>query len=140
MHRQCASLTAEAFTKPGESNEPFYCLHCTGASHKQEINILKEQDKSLITKIDSLLTAHSSVPTENIDTPNTKKVQSPSLHDKNPSKILSSDRKFNLVILGIDESPTGTNRSERVKYDVESSVSILSKLNSDINSTSISQT
>ena len=72
MHRQCASLTTEAFIKAGESNQPFYCLYCTVASHKQQINILKEQVKSLTTKIDSLSTA--SFPTENIDTPNAKKV------------------------------------------------------------------
>jgi len=48
----------------------------------------------------------------------------------NPT-LQSSDRKFNLVIYGIGECPSGTNQSERVKYDLNSSASILKKLNSE---------
>ena len=55
IHRQCASLTVDAYTKAGESQQPFYCLHCTVSSQKQEIDLLKEQVKSLSAKFDSLL-------------------------------------------------------------------------------------
>ena len=42
------------------------------------------------------------------------------------------DRKYYLVVYRISECPNGTKRPVRVKHDIESSVSILSKLNDDI--------
>ena len=38
IHRQCASLTVDAYTKVGKSPRPFYCLHCTLSNHKQEMD------------------------------------------------------------------------------------------------------
>ena len=55
IHRQCASLTVDAYTKVGESQQPFYCLHCIVLLQKQEIDLLKEQVKSVSDKLDSLL-------------------------------------------------------------------------------------
>ena len=56
------------------------------------------------------------------------------LRDTNDSH---SDRKYNLVIFGIKESPTGTQRSDRLKADFDSSLSVLSKANKRINVQSI---
>jgi len=42
-----------------------------------------------------------------------------------------------LVIFGIKESPTGTQRSDRLKADFDSSLSVLSKANKEINVQSI---
>ena len=53
IHRQCASLTVDAFIKAGESQQCFYCLRCTVALQKQEIDILKEQ-VSRYTKVKTL--------------------------------------------------------------------------------------
>ena len=50
IHRQCPSLTSltvDAYTKAGKSPHPFYCLQCTMSNQKQEIDLLKEQVKSL---------------------------------------------------------------------------------------------
>ena len=51
IHRQCASLTVDAYTKAGKSPHPFYCLHCTVSNQKQVIDLLKEQVKSLTDKL-----------------------------------------------------------------------------------------
>ena len=106
---------------------------------KQEIDILKEQVKTLSNKLDSLLPTPT--PDGNVTTQSVSKVQSSSSQSISENKPQSnsqfSDCKFNLVIYGIDESPSGTNRSERVKHDVDSSVPILTKINGDINPTSI---
>ena len=48
-----------------------------------------------------------------------------------------SDRKLNLVIYGITDSPSDTKWCDRVKYDMDTSVTILPKINDSINSTSI---
>jgi len=45
MHRQCASLTVDAFNKTGESELPLFCLHCTVSMQNQDINKLKKLDK-----------------------------------------------------------------------------------------------
>ena len=44
----------------------------------------------------------------------------------------SSDRKYNIVVYGIEECPAGTPRSERSKHDVNESLSIVSNLDHDI--------
>ena len=48
-----------------------------------------------------------------------------------------TDRKFNVVVYGIKESPTGTQRSSRTKSDIDSCVNILNKANGDISDLSI---
>ena len=139
IHRQCASLTVDVYVKAGESQQSFYCLNCTVSLQKQEIDILKEQVKTLSNKLDSLLPTPT--PDGNVTRQSVNKVQSSSSQSISENKPQSnsqfSDRKFNLVIYGIDESPSGTNQSERVKHDVDSSVPILTKINGNINPTSI---
>jgi len=49
----------------------------------------------------------------------------------------SADRKFNVVIYGVKENPTGTARSTRAKSDIESCVQILKQTNDEINYQSI---
>lgn len=140
MHRQCASLTVDAYAKAGKSQQPFYCLHCTLTSHKQEIDLLTKEVKSLTDKLNSLLptlaanntSQNESQVQPSISQPNGKNQSEPVRSDPQ-----SSDRKFNLVIYGINESPSGTKRSDRVKHDVDSSVTILAKINNSINPTSI---
>ena len=142
IHRQCASLTVVLMpVKAGESQQSFYCrfkLYCVITKARNRY-ILKEQVKTLSNKLDSLLPTPT--PDGNITTQSVSKVQSSSSQSISENKPQSnsqfSDHKFNLVIYGIDESPSGTNRSERVKHDVDSSVPILTKINGDINPTSI---
>ena len=50
---------------------------------------------------------------------------------------MHSDRKFNLVIKGIKESPAGTTRSVRSKHDFGEAFSVLSKLDGDIHQVSV---
>ena len=48
--------------------------------------------------------------------------------------VPNPDKKFNIVIYGIDECPRGTNRSERLKSDLSKLVSVMSGINSNIHS------
>ena len=129
MHRQSASLTVDAYTKAGGSQQPFYCLHCIVSLQKQEIDLLKERVKSLSVKLDSLLP--NSTSTSNNTSQNVSQL-STSKNENQPQSVRPSfqplDCKFNLVIYGIKESPGGTSWSDRVKHDVDSSVSILTKI------------
>ena len=98
---------------------------------------LKEDIKGLKAKY---MLPPTPIPDAKSPAKNVGKTQTSSSQSKSENKQQfnpQSDCKYNLVIFGIDESSSGTNRSERVKHEVESSVSLLSKINSDINSTSI---
>jgi len=44
----------------------------------------------------------------------------------------STDRKFNVVIYGIKENPSGTPWSARTRSDIDSSLHILKEANNDI--------
>ena len=46
--------------------------------------------------------------------------------------VQPTDCKFNLVIYGISEYPSGTSQPDRLKHDMDRSVSALSKVNEDI--------
>lgn len=48
-----------------------------------------------------------------------------------------ADRKFNLVIYGITECPSGTSTPKTVKHNLDSTIPILTKLNPEINPSSI---
>ena len=49
----------------------------------------------------------------------------------------SVDRKFNIVIYGVKESPKGTQKNARTKLDIDSCVQILKQANDDISVQSI---
>jgi len=46
--------------------------------------------------------------------------------------VQPADHKFKLVIYSISECPSGTSRPDRLKHDMDKSVSALSKVNEDI--------
>ena len=54
--------------------------------------------------------------------------------NKSPTSLPdnSVDRKFNLVIYGVKENPTGTQRRARIKADIEKCVQILKQADDDI--------
>ena len=131
MHRQCASLTVDAYTKASESPQPFCCLHCTVSSQKHEIDLLKDQVKNLSSKIDLLLPNATST-SDNRSLPaldTTSKYKSPNTNpSQHPVTQSPSDRKFNLVIHGIAELPSGISRHERTIQDTENVTNILEKI------------
>ena len=126
--RQCASLTVDAYTKASESPQPFCCLHCTVSSQKHEIDLLKDQVKNLSNKIDLLLpNATSTSDNRSLDT--TSKYKSPNTNlSQHPVTQSLSDQKFNLVIQGIAELPSGISWHERTIQDTENVTNILEKI------------
>ena len=76
-----------------------------------------------------LITSESSTSkSQSTPSPNNKHVAVPD----NPI-----DRKFNVVVYGIKENPTGTPRSARTKSDIDCCVHILKEANNDITEQSI---
>ena len=59
----------------------------------------------------------------------------PKLRPKPPSII--SDKRFNVVLYGLEESPANTYRADRQKYDLGKILNIMSDIDSSITSASI---
>ena len=139
IHRRCASLTKEQFKKGGESDLPFYCLHCITSRQSSEIDELKKVVSDLSAKINSSEVQSSPVSNGHLGETEPTPVSKPTTTttQQTTKERQLDDRKFNLVVFGIKECPNGTKRPDRVKHDIESSVSILSKLNDEIRANSV---
>jgi len=138
IHRQCASLTKDQFKQAGESDLPYFCVHCTLSKQNSEIENLKQVITELTDKINSLTPVQPANGNSTVQ-PSVSMPTSAANHPMNTASatVQQADRKSNLVIYGISECPNGTSRPDRVKHDMDKSVSILSKVNNDINSNSV---
>ena len=152
IHRQCAGITRLGYDKLGESTIAFLCSYCTLVRQHQEIDTLKHTIKSLSNKVSELEASlkpnapqlPQSMETESSDTINHTAIQQESptattdpVTKSPPPEILPGERKFNLVIYGIAECPKETPRHDRQKSDLTNCLSVVSKLNTEIDSHSI---
>ena len=68
---------------------------------------------------------------------NSKLSTSSNVQTSSTRLVSSSDKKFNIVIYGIDECAKGTIRSERLESDFSKVVSVVSRINSNVHSQAI---
>lgn len=155
LHRQCAGLSVTAFESVSNSNDPFYCPQCRLGLQQLEIDSLRDMVSALSAKLSELCsivndkdssnlssTVRSSASvTANSHDAGTRSSSGTSDSTSAESSVRSSNfdpnRKFNVIIRGIDECPQGTTRDERLSSDLGKSVSICSKLVSTINKEAI---
>lgn len=141
VHRQCAGLTKGQFAKAAESDSPYYCLHCTVSMQNTEICKLKQlvSELTAIIKPSTPLQTSATIATNVLPSNQVHNNQqnSVTIQHSNPASSQSTDRKFNLVIYGLNECPNGTSRPERVKQDIDKGYSVLSKVDEDINVSSV---
>jgi len=143
IHRKCAGITRPAFEKLGESDAHYLCSHCTLVSQNKEIsnlaNIIKDLNSSIksltdtITALQSHVTKQSSTSAQSTDAVSDVTVTSRTGSHNN----LQQERKFNIVLYGIDECPKGTPRHERSGLDLSNVVKIITKIDENINPLSI---
>ena len=140
MHRICAGLSKTAFNAASESDDNFFCQYCSSKCMRDEIKALKQKIVSLEASLRQHSTNDSQAPTlcavqTNMDTTSHNKPQVlNSSPPKNSSlRNITTDRKYNIVIFGVTESPQGTPRFTRNQHDYTETSSILSKLYEDSN-------
>ena len=112
----------------------------------ESIKQLEEELKALNTKISQLSNQSNTLDTSSVVSQNDI-VQVESIARPLPPKPPPPDRKFKFKfkfkfkckfkLYGISKCPSGTSRPERVKQDLNSAVPVLSKINADINPTSV---
>jgi len=157
LHRGCAGLSKGAFAMATKSTEPFHFSHCQINIQAREISALKYAIDSLssdLAAIKSLMdtfskpsesspvSASASVSKSNpapnkvsgTTQPNNSYVTAkPGMYTLAPT----SERKLNLVVFGLKESPQGTLRHSRFSKDLDDVSSIFSSLLSSFNDLTI---
>ena len=149
LHRQCAGLFKVNFDAAKASNLPFLCPCCRLSDKSTELSALKVIVDQLVAEVSKLKSFCSSVTGDNLASlthshSETKAASSSAtsidlLHSiKGPANKFSSskavqDRKFNVVVFGIEEMPDGSSRFAREKHDFSKLSQIFSDLehNSD---------
>ena len=138
-----------------KSDEPFRCAHCKINMLQLELNSVRDQMTSLANKVTALcdeITSLKSCSTEHpaglytaVAQPNGVKLvldaaEVPTAMNQPvtwPHSTSMSERKFNILVYGVEESPEGTFRKERQYSDLEKSSSILSIVDPAFESASI---
>ena len=112
-------MSKVVYGKAGKSDDPYICPNCIIIKQSQEITELKNIVKDLTNKIDQLSmpapshqpAAAQIVQTESFATPVTnKQVTDKPIVPPKPPQI--TDRKYNVVLYGINESPVDSPRSD----------------------------
>ena len=158
LHRYCASVSESAYKSlTSENSVPFYCFCCYKAQKEEQLSNLLAVVDSLKEEINALKGAAASTtaasgcdgPPGTLTQPEVAKVERPimipaSLTSEsttaNPalhSAIPNQDKKFNIVVYGINECPPGMSKAARLQSDLANVVTIFSNLESSIQPQSI---
>ena len=152
VHKYCTGLPVKAFLELKESSKPFVCQYCTLEWQANEISELKKLVATIQADISQLKISKTSqsnsitpvLPSQNQQLPRpsyASSVQPRSASTNQPIKRSSnkpaSDRKFNIVMYGVRESPQHANRHAQLTSDVEAAASTLQTLDSKVTESSI---
>jgi len=144
LHRHCAGLPKSVFISLEKSPDPFYCPHCLLKNHTDTISNLKATVASLTEAVAALQSsvkssvpnpAPSSIPDESLSAT----TQSRPVHPvPNINPITNyEDKKYNIVIYGIKESPPNTSKSDRLENDLQSINNEFTKVDLPIQASSV---
>ena len=163
-HRDCAGISKEEYEVLGDLSNTdimFFCSICrpkvrlalkffneieeNQKSVGERVKQLEKELKSLNTKISQLSsqtmasTLEASFTVSQNDKPTTVQAESRPVQGLLPPKPPPSitDRKYNVVFYGLNESPADTPRSDRLKHDIDNILTILSGIDSTLTSASI---
>ena len=144
LHRGCAGLPKSVFTSLVDSSDPFHCTHCQLKEHASTISEMKATIASLTKSITALQSSVKSlesnsepVPIPNGSTATNDKPVNVSPTNKPPPSASYEDKKFNVVIYGIKESPPKTSKSDRLENDLQSITTEFSKVDLPIQASSV---
>ena len=148
LHRGCAGLPKSVFTSLQNSPDPFYCPHCQLSSHATTILDLKATIASLNETVAALQTSIKSL--ESTPTPISIPDGSSSINVQTqptaPTTISNKpaipannydDRKYNIVMYGIKESPPKTSKPDRLENDLQSIPNEFAKVDLPIQACSV---
>ena len=161
IHRQCAGLSRILFKAYEDGDDPFYCPRCHLTLQEQQLLELKLTIDGLKKEVTDLK-ADISQPNEvsrsqNInkesqpatqlassshktpDTGNTQQQAATTMKSNKPGgeDKTREDRKFNIVIYGIQECSKGTPRNERLAHDLDKVTNLVTQGENSVSPLSI---
>lgn len=159
MHRKCSGLSVDAFATASTSSMPFHCSACRLRSSELEIADLKQTIKELCDVVNKLETKFSSsdillenkssvsgnksgisyasaVGSSGVGSVVTDHQNQPSFP---PNRLVreNDDRKFNVIVYGVEECPRGTARSDRFLNDINKVSDVFSSVDASIDSRAV---
>ena len=148
LHRYCAGVSAQVYRSMTEKGATFSCYACSLVTHRKEIDDLKDAVELLRGEIAELKSATSgSRLGTSSSNPFSSRISamvgeasvSPpcSALNTRANDNRNQEKKFNVVLYGVDESPSGASKSTRLEDDLKKAVSVISGVNQSINSHSI---
>lgn len=152
VHRYCAGVSAQVYKGIMEKGTSFLCYSCCLQKNRKDIVDLKNVVESLKGETAELRSAMSAQPRAQQSASSVPATSSqlststtPASIDGSASQrsstanvdIRSQERKFNVVLYGVDEIPRGSLKSTRLGEDLNKATSVLSGVDQSINSSSI---
>lgn len=144
LHRTCAGISKKAFIEATASDQPFYCHYCRCNLQEEEISQLKITITDLRAELKALKNSAAPPEDEPSNTPRATyaSVTNPTTSFSAPPQpsipsINNPDKKFNVIVYGINECPEGSSRHSRITKDMEDVTTIIQKLDPSVPSNSI---
>lgn len=150
MHRQCAGLTDPFFKLFTENDTPFLCVYCMLKSQSDEICALKatikEMEKTLaILQKSTNATSEINLPLDLPNNPISQQLNDPTSRPAANSESTNvnlktssqHDRKYNVVVFGITEPPSGSSLFARAAKDTDNVTKLFETINPDFCSTTL---
>ena len=154
LHRYCASVSVDGYKSMKSDNSPFLCFCCYRSRKEEQLSTLEKTVLELKAELSELRKRSPAVPPREAS-PASRQHQS--LPEKTYASVTAAktgelasqftpvthsqghhpDRKFNIVLYGVDECPQGTTRAGRFESDLSQAVSVLSTIDSTIQPQSI---
>ena len=155
-HRTCAGISEDKYEILSNSspNIMFFCSFCRPkvALALKFFNEIKQKQKSLDEKVkeleETVNTLVSSSANTNVETAQPLETLSANTNTDisvatnkavPPPKPppLVADKRYNVVVYGLEESPKDTPRANRLKHDLEKLLNVLSGIDASLTATSI---
>ena len=149
-HRYCAGVPAKVYKNLSEKGVTFYCFACSLDSHRKEIASLKGTVEALKSEIAELKSSSPSLSSARKSNPQVLTLPPPrcpsskEAAERRPAVLPQPERsptlmerKYNVILFGLDECPRGTSRSAVLDEDLKKAIFVLSKADQSINSNTI---
>lgn len=159
LHRYCASVSEDGYKSVKSGNSPFFCYCCYRVRKEEQLSLLESSIQALKAEILELKKCSSAVvpspPSEDtsnlpqhFSAPSQQNYASVTVSNMGESAVhltpdthrtteFHHDKKFNVVLYGVEECPPRTSKADRFESDLASVVSVLSTIDSNIQPQSI---
>ena len=155
VHRYCAGVTRDHYAKLSTGVDPFVCQFCMLKIYRAMVIQLQSEVERLKSELAStkvtLQASTAEIPAADkpVTVPLSYAVATSAGGTKSPQPSTTltapaqtrfvSDKKYNVVLYGVAECPSGSPRLTRLESDIASVVSVFSALDSNIQSHSIKE-